>query len=316
MEIAEGSRRLILAASTGGHLEQLVRLAPTLGATDDSLWITFDSPQSRSLLAGKNALHVPYIAPRDYMGTFNAFRTLASYLRSTSVKYDEAISTGAALALAALPAARLAGVPTRYIESVSRTDGPSLSGRILHALRFTKLEAQHKEWATGRWSHRDSVMSAFSSVSSDTPVDKPRLFVTLGTIKPFRFDSAIDAVLRTGLADENTVWQVGCTTRTDLPGQVFETVENDQFESFVKASDVVITHSGVGSILNILGMGKYPVVLPRRKKRNEHVDDHQLQIARLVADNEIAVAVDPLDLKSEHLLEASTRRILLPEAAR
>jgi hypothetical protein len=46
-------RKLLLVASTGGHLAQLVRLAPGLGASPSSLWVTFDSVQSRSLLAAR-----------------------------------------------------------------------------------------------------------------------------------------------------------------------------------------------------------------------------------------------------------------------
>ena len=42
----------LLVATNGGHLAQLVELAPRLdGIEADRLWITFDSPQSRSLLA-------------------------------------------------------------------------------------------------------------------------------------------------------------------------------------------------------------------------------------------------------------------------
>lgn len=304
------TRRLLLAASTGGHLEQLVRLAPSLGASDDSLWVTFDSPQSRSLLEGKQVLTVPYIAPRDFKRTIEAFQIVRNQLKTTGPDFDEAVSTGAALALAALPAAKVAGISTRYIESVSRTDGPSLSGRVLHALRFSALEAQHAGWATGRWKHRPSVMSTYRAVKRTQIAGNPKIFVTLGTIKPYRFDSAVDAVLRTGLANDETVWQLGSTTREGLPGSIYETVENDHFETLVKDADVVITHSGVGSILKILGLGKYPIVLPRVKSRGEHVDDHQMQIANLVSQSAISNAVDPLKLTRDDVLDASSRRVV------
>ena len=58
--------RHLLAASTGGHLAQLCKWSATLGSSDDSLWVTFDTPQSRSLLDGRRVMHVPYIEPRDY----------------------------------------------------------------------------------------------------------------------------------------------------------------------------------------------------------------------------------------------------------
>uniref|UniRef100_UPI0028CFE1F8 hypothetical protein n=1 Tax=uncultured Microbacterium sp. TaxID=191216 RepID=UPI0028CFE1F8 len=68
----DNPRKMLLAASTGGHIAQLVRLAPGLGATDDSLWVSFDSPQTRSLLRDRRTLLVPYIKPRDWRGTLKA----------------------------------------------------------------------------------------------------------------------------------------------------------------------------------------------------------------------------------------------------
>lgn len=55
--------RQLLVASTGGHLAQIVKWAPRIGAAEDSLWVTFESPQSESLLDGRRVLKVPYVAP-------------------------------------------------------------------------------------------------------------------------------------------------------------------------------------------------------------------------------------------------------------
>ncbi|PTR23466.1 UDP-N-acetylglucosamine transferase subunit ALG13 [Rhodococcus sp. OK519] len=299
----------MLAASTGGHLAQLVRLAPTLNASDDSLWVTFDSEQSRSLLAGKNTLLVPYIAPRDWRGVFSAYGAICKALKYESDVYDGAFSTGAALALAALPAARRNGIKACYIESVSRTQGPSVSGRILEYSRLVELRAQHPGWATGRWSYQGSVMNAFTSSAGVAGTGTPRIFVTLGTIRPYRFDAMVDAVLATGLANESTTWQLGCTRRNQLPGRVTESIPDDEFAALIAESDVVITHSGVGTILKILEMGKHPIVIPRRSHRNEHVDDHQSQIADLVHHNGVATAVEVDQLTPDMIVAASGRRV-------
>lgn len=302
-------RKLVLAASTGGHLSQLTRLAPQLDASDDSLWITFDTDQSRSLLEGRRTLFVPYIAPRDYKGVFGAFKQIRKTLRSGGEEFDEAVSTGAALALAALPAARAARIPARYIESVSRTDGPSLTGNILAASRLTSLRTQHESWASSRWKYEGNVLGSYSAEES-MPADRPlRIFVTLGTIAPYRFDSMIDAVLRTGMANSETIWQVGCTDRSDLPGSVVSTMPDTEFEAAIRGSDVVITHSGVGTIMRVLECGKSPVVVSRRKHRNEHVDDHQCQIAKWVSDAGLAISVESEQLTSGDVVLAGAKRI-------
>ena len=41
---------------------------------------------------------------------------------------------------------------------------------------------------------------------------------------------------------------------------------------------LIITHGGVGSIVSALKKNKKVIVVPRLKKYNEHIDDHQLEI--------------------------------------
>ncbi|MDY0910377.1 glycosyltransferase [Microbacterium sp. CFBP9034] len=304
----ETPRKLLLAASTGGHIAQLSRLAPGLGADDDSLWISFDAPQTRSLLAGRRTLMVPYIRPRDWRSTAEAFRLINAALASE--RFDAAVSTGAALALAALPAARMRGIPTLYIESVSRVQGPSLSGRALYALRTTEMRTQHPGWAHGRWGVHPSVLETFDSEPRGTaPVQPLKIFVTLGTIEGYRFDSLVDAVLATGLAGPDTTWQLGYTRRDDLPGRVVQQMDAQDFEMTAREADLVVTHAGVGTILGLLEMGVYPVAAVRRSARSEHVDDHQEQIAALLRQIGIGSALEVEDLDAAVLLEAASLRI-------
>lgn len=297
---------MLLAASTGGHLAQLVRLAPDLGAGPDSLWVTFRTPQSESLLRGKRVHYVPYVRPRDVAGAMRAAAHVRRLIRRES--FDQAVSTGAALAVSALPFARLRGIPTLYIESVSRVNGPSASGRILAALRCSEMRTQHPSWAGGRWKTHKSVLATYS-VGERERVESPRLFVTLGTIEGYRFDSLVDAVLGSGLADDRTVWQLGFTRRSDLPGEVSQFVSADEFAKHVRDADVVISHAGVGTILQLLDMGVFPVLATRRRDRNEHVDDHQAQIADTVNRLGVGIARETPGLDAATIIEASARFI-------
>ena len=305
-------RKLLLAASTGGHIAQLVRLAPGLGATDDSLWVSFDSPQTRSLLAGRRTLLVPYIRPRDWKGTAEAFRRIRAAVAAEP--FEAAVSTGAALAMAALPAAQLRGIPTLYIESVSRVQGPSLSGRMLYRMRGTNMRTQHPNWAHGRWGVHPSVLETFVPTPRPIAPQQPfKIFVTLGTIEGYRFDSLVDAVLATGLAGPDTTWQLGFTTRDDLPGHAVEQMDAADFERNAREADIVITHAGVGTILGLLEMGIYPVAAVRRTARNEHVDDHQAQIAALMRESGIGTALEVEDITAEALIAASALAIASSE---
>ena len=47
---------------------------------------------------------------------------------------------------------------------------------------------------------------------------------------------------------------------------------------------IVITHGGPASFIMPLQIGKTPIVVPRQKKFDEHVNDHQVEFAKNVAD--------------------------------
>lgn len=305
------SQKLLLVASSGGHLAELDRLAPGLKATSDSLWVTFDTPQSRSILAGRRRLYIPYVRPRDVIGVARTARIIQQVLRQE--RFDGAVSTGAAIAVAALPLAAVNGVPSLYIESVSRVVGPSLSGRLIASTGIVSLRTQYAGWASRRWKLHPSILATFHS-EARTPAPRPSLFVTLGTIEGYRFDSLIDAVLKTGLADHRTVWQLGFTSdRSGLPGTVHQHMRYRDFQQAALAADVVITHAGVGSLLGLLDLGIYPVLVSRRTERNEHVDNHQHQIAELAGRLDVAASIDAPDLDAE-IIHAAARRLVFTGA--
>jgi UDP-N-acetylglucosamine transferase subunit ALG13 len=74
----------------------------------------------------------------------------------------------------------------------------------------------------------------------------------------------------------------------------------------VAEADLVISHSGVGTALLTLEHGKVPVLLPRRRDRHEHTDDHQRLIAEELGRRNLAVWADPDELTAADLVRAST----------
>lgn len=274
---------VLFAASGGGHLLQSIMLADELRLRSDSLWVTFDSPQSRSLLEGRRVEFFPDIPPRAYGA---AALALPRFLRLLGRESFEAVlSTGAAIAAPALLAAALRSVSASYVESVSRFDGPSLTGRVLQHVPRVRCYTQHQAWEGGRWSYDrsvlDSLMVRGGPATGELAHDRPaRVFVTLGTIRPFRFDALVDNLLRVLPEGTDVDWQLGCTGRTDLPGRSSDVLPAEDFDRLATEADLVITHGGVGSALRLLQLGVAPLVVPRRRARGEHIDDHQVQMAR------------------------------------
>ena len=70
-----------------------------------------------------------------------------------------------------------------------------------------------------------------------------------------------------------------------------------EFSRYVAEAQLLILHAGAGSVIHAIQAGKIPLVMPRRAKYGEHVDDHQLEFARaLAAAGKVVLAEEPDDL--------------------
>lgn len=299
--------RLLLVASTGGHLEQLWRLSRGSQIDPDSEWVTFDSPQAVGLLSSVVRHFIPEITQRDLS---NALRSTPAFHRLLSRgSFDGVVSTGAAIAAPAFAAARSLGISTLYIESVSRVDGPSMTGRLVNRTRLARtVWTQHEHWARGRWSYHGSVLDRFESCPAEPAAAVPSLFVTLGTITKYPFPRPVAALAP--LAADSTVWQLGVTPPPQgLRGDVHGFFSSERFDESARTADVVITHAGVGSVLRLLEMGVYPILVVRRAEHGEHIDDHQAQIARLLAERDLALVREADAVTADDIRAASVRRV-------
>ncbi len=130
------------------------------------------------------------------------------------------------------------------------------------------------------------------------------IFVTVGTHhQPFeRLLDALDAL------DDELVVQYG-------PGQPPAAASHAEpympFDTMLKRfreADTVITHAGVGSIICASREGHVPLVVPRRHELGEHVDDHQVELTRALAQRGSVVAVWDVDELAETVAAAPPRR--------
>lgn len=300
-------QKCLLVASSGGHIAQLNWLAGDAGVHEDSLWVSFRTPQTEALLAGRRVEWLDYVPPRGFRELGPAARRITALLARE--RFHTALSTGAGLALPALVGQAAKGGRAVYVESISRVDGPSQTGRILARTPRIERYTQHQGWADDRWTWAGSVLDGLE-ISSVRPRTQIRnVFVTLGTIKPFRFDRLVDQVVATLPADVSVTWQLGCTTRTDLPGEVHSELPADRMQELFAESDLVVSHAGVASALQLGAMGANTILVPRRSARGEHVDDHQAQIARLFAGAGLARVVEADALRAEHFAIGAAAQI-------
>jgi beta-1,4-N-acetylglucosaminyltransferase len=121
--------RLLLVASSGGHLLELLELVDHSGATDRH-WVTFDKPDARVLLEGESVTYA-FSPTNRHLG--NLLRNLLLAVRMVfRMRPDAVITTGAGVGVPFVYAARAFGVKAIFIESLARIDGLSLSGRLVY----------------------------------------------------------------------------------------------------------------------------------------------------------------------------------------
>lgn len=110
------------------------------------------------------------------------------------------------------------------------------------------------------------------------------ILVTLGTQK-FEMNRLVEAVdqLATEIQEEIFV-QKGNTSYIPKHCKYADFVDTSEFQEMIKSCSVLVTHSGVGSIMTGINNKVPVVVVPRLAKFHEHVDDHQEQIAEAFAD--------------------------------
>jgi UDP-N-acetylglucosamine transferase subunit ALG13 len=82
----------------------------------------------------------------------------------------------------------------------------------------------------------------------------------------------------------------------------------EEFTDYINNSSLVICHAGAGTLIHILKAGKVPLVMPRQKKYDEHVDDHQLELVKaLLEEKRVIVAFETEDLPFA-IIEARKRQ--------
>ena len=73
----------------------------------------------------------------------------------------------------------------------------------------------------------------------------------------------------------------------------------EDLEKRIHEADFVISHAGTGLVTKCLKMNKKIIIFPRKKEYNEHIDDHQLELAEVfVRKRHVLMCTE-----SEHLIK-------------
>lgn len=134
-----------------------------------------------------------------------------------------------------------------------------------------------------------------------TNMCKVKIFVPLGTQRfPFsRLIVALNSLVEKGLYQKDEIVMQSSVYPVMPIFKHVSLIPYEEFNKFIDEAEVVVTHSGVNSIISCMEREKPLVICPRLSKYKEHVDDHQNEIANLMRDKyDVLVCRNMHDLSS------------------
>lgn len=98
-----------------------------------------------------------------------------------------------------------------------------------------------------------------------------------------------------GSIKEEVVVQKGYTKFESKNMTMYTQLPVDELKQLIDKANLIITHGGVGSIINAIEENKKVIAVPRLKKYKEHVNDHQLDIIKSFDDAGYIIGLDSVE---------------------
>lgn len=124
------------------------------------------------------------------------------------------------------------------------------------------------------------------------------ILVSVGTEQfPFnRLMQWMELLIHQELIDEEIVVQYGTCTFLPSGTTVYRLLKEDSFRALVEKARVVIAHCGEGTVLLLDELQQPFILVPRSVRYQEHVDDHQVELALALKQMGVPIAWGPGDL--------------------
>jgi UDP-N-acetylglucosamine transferase subunit ALG13 len=126
------------------------------------------------------------------------------------------------------------------------------------------------------------------------------IFVTVGNVTQHfrRLLDAVDELADAGIFKQQPVIvQSGSNSYFASPHCIKQDFfPPDEYRKLINDAQVIVCHGGAGTLHHVFQAGKIPVVMPRRRKYGEHVDDQYQFVKTLAQEGRIIAAYEPADL--------------------
>jgi UDP-N-acetylglucosamine--N-acetylmuramyl-(pentapeptide) pyrophosphoryl-undecaprenol N-acetylglucosamine transferase len=227
------------------------------------------------------------------------------------------ITSGAGVVMPFSLVARLAGARLVFVETMARVNSPSMTARILSRVAARVL-VQWPELAPALSRTVVRRPTLLENLADRAPPPGAGTFMAVGThAQPFgRLLDMVSRALAEGVLPEPVRAQLGPVrwTAPVADADVSAHLTRDELEAALRSAAVVVCHGGAGIISSALAAGHRPIVVPRRAALGEHVDDHQLQLTRKLAEWDLVVAIEERVTAAD--VEAARRPVRVPAELR
>ena len=95
----------------------------------------------------------------------------------------------------------------------------------------------------------------------------------------------VERLIEIGKIKDEVIAQVGNTKFKSNKMKIIEFTDPKEMNDLIEKADYIITHGGVGTIIDGINLGKKIIAVPRLSQYKEHVNDHQLQIIDNFSEN-------------------------------
>ena len=126
------------------------------------------------------------------------------------------------------------------------------------------------------------------------------IFVTVGNANQGfrRLLDAIDDLAASEILKNDSI-VIQCGSNSDFHPRHCEKQDffpPEEYRQLIESAAIVVCHGGAGTLHHVFQAGKVPVVMPRRQKYGEHVDDQYNLVKALAEQGRLIAAFEPEDL--------------------
>lgn len=293
----------LIICSQGGHLAEALFFTSQFPLKNPPVFLTESSEHTEDVLKNcKNKFFVKAVGKKDLLGALRV--GIASFFYFFKIRPDFVLSTGAGIALFSLPIAKLFTKNVFFLESMTRPQGFSLTGKLL-----SKFPGIHVISRTN-----EEIVSLLQNIYTHKPKNQKiqalanrnqlSILVLTGSRTDLSFPSLIFKVLEIFGDKDLIVWQLPTQEwYPNLPGIIWKYMPNETLKIHIQNSDLVIAHAGVGIVLDVLESGKIPLLMARDPTKAEHVDSHQELFIQLLSESNLCINFGQIESDRDYILK-------------